>query len=140
MRAPVDASRGFSELNGQSLNFMFETFPPMAMAFTKWTMELVRFGAKRANEYNELPGRMAKCQSAADLYAEQIRFFTSLREDYAEETGRMLDLVTRIPGGGAVAVSGAAVFAPAAMDVPDAGEAGMEPVRRAARKTPRVAA
>lgn len=81
------------KLSRESMKNFMEVFPPVATSMLKWNLEMLRFSVRRAMEYRELAGRLSQCRNAPDFWAEQVRFFENMRNDYAEEANRMLALL-----------------------------------------------
>jgi hypothetical protein len=88
----ADAAKSFQELSGQNLNSINTYMPPVAQAMTKVSLEMMRFASKRAVECSELPDKLSKCQSTPDMFRVQMSFFESLRQQYAEEWFRLMEL------------------------------------------------
>lgn len=93
----AQVSEDWSAMNQQGVHVMLDFFPALAGTFTGWWAETLRFGAKRAAEYRQLPARLANCESAAGLFAEQMRFFSTMREDYAGQGNKLLEMLANPP-------------------------------------------
>jgi len=91
-----DFVKQLNQISRQNLSYLSGTMPPFAAALAKWNMEMLRFSAQRALEYRELSTRMAQCRSPAEVWTEQKRFFEHMQDEYAEEMGRLLDLLNGI--------------------------------------------
>jgi len=92
----LDVLRQLNEMNRHNLSYMTGTLPPFAAALAKWNLEMLRFSAQRALEYRDLSSRMAQCRTPVEVWGEQKRFFEHLQAGYAEEMGRLLDLMNDI--------------------------------------------
>lgn len=88
--------RQLNEISRQNLSYLSGTLPPFAAALAKWNLEMLRFSTQRAVEYREFSERMSQCRSPVDVWAEQKRFFEHMQNEYAEEMGRLLDLMNGI--------------------------------------------
>jgi len=99
-RDPKDDSfnmfRQLNEMSRENLSYLSGTLPPFASALAKWNLEMLRFSTQRAVEYREFSERMAQCRSPMDVWAEQKRFFEHMQSEYAEEMGRLLELLNGI--------------------------------------------
>lgn len=94
-----DVFRQLNEISRQNLSYLTGTLPPFTAALAKWNLEMLRFSAQRALEYRELSARMAQCRTPVEVWAEQKRFFDHMQTEYAEELGRLLDLMNGISHG-----------------------------------------
>jgi hypothetical protein len=93
----ADAAKSFQELSGQNLNGVNTYMPPAAQAMTKFSLEMMRFASKRAVECSELPDKLAKCQSTPDMFRVQMSFLENMRQQYAEEWFRLMELANDMP-------------------------------------------
>ena len=56
--------------------------------------EILSFITKRVREDMEMPGRFAECKSPADVVERQVVFTQKMFADYADESMRILDLMS----------------------------------------------
>jgi len=91
-----DVLRQLNEISRQNLSYLTGALPPFTAALAKWNLEMLRFSAQRALEYRELSARLSQCRTPVELWGEQTRFFEHMQEEYAEEMGRLLDLLNGI--------------------------------------------
>jgi len=91
-----DVLRQLNEISRSNISYLTGTLPPFAAALAKWNLEMLRFSAQRALEYRELSARMTQCRTPVEVWTEQKRFFEHMQGEYAEEMGRLLDLMNGI--------------------------------------------
>jgi len=89
----ADAAKQFQELGGQNLNNVGAYLPPIAQAMMKFNIEMMRFASKRSVECSELPEKMAKCLTTPDMFRAQMSFVETMRQQYAEEWFRLLEIM-----------------------------------------------
>lgn len=90
----ADATKSFQELSGQNLSAFNAFMPPLAQATAKFSLELMRFAARRAVECSELPDKLGKCQSAPEMFRQQMSFLEAQRQQYTEEWFRLMEIAT----------------------------------------------
>lgn len=92
----ADAAKSFQDLSGQNLSSAGNFVPPMAQAMMKINIEMMRFAAKRAAECVDVPEKMAKCQSTPEMFKVQMNFLEAMRQQYAEEWFRLLEIANEM--------------------------------------------
>lgn len=73
-----------------NLDAMVKGCEPALKGAGRWSLELVGLTAKRAQAWLEIPARLAKCKTPADVFGEQMRFWQAAASDYAEGYHRLL--------------------------------------------------
>lgn len=73
-----------------NLDMMVKGCEPAVKGAGRWNLELVGLTAKRAQAWLEIPARLARCKTPADLFGEQVRFWQAAASDYAEGCHRLL--------------------------------------------------
>lgn len=77
---------------------------PWLRAAARGNLEAFTLMNRRAQAYVELPMRLCQCRSPQDLAAEQMRFWQTMAQQYAESSQRLfvawLELAQQNVGGG----------------------------------------
>jgi len=72
-----------------SLDGMARRFEPLAMGAARCNLELVALMTRRARAWLEVPARLSRCRTPPDLGSEQLRFWRTAAQDYADATRRL---------------------------------------------------
>lgn len=96
MDSKTDPSGGpFQEM----LNGAFDQFVMAGRAFEPWfkaaargSLEAFAHATRRAQAYVELPARLGQCRSPQDLLEEQMRFWQTMTQQYAECSQKILQI------------------------------------------------
>lgn len=73
-----------------SLDKMVKGCEPAFTGAGRWNLELVGLMSRRSQAWLEIPMRLARCKTPADIYSEQMRFWQSAATDYADGWQRLM--------------------------------------------------
>jgi hypothetical protein len=73
-----------------NLDMMVKGCEPAFKGTGRWNLEVAGLAAKRAQAWFEIPSRLARCKTPADIFGEQARFWQAAASDYAEGWHRLL--------------------------------------------------
>ncbi len=82
-----------------TLDKMMKGCEPALKGAGRWNFELVGLLTQRSREWFEIPARLSRCKSPADIVNEQMRFWQTAAAHYADASHRLAAAV------GACAVS-----------------------------------
>ena len=75
-----------------NLDMVVRGCEPAFKSTGRWNLELAGLAAKRTQAWLEIPSRLAKCKTPADVFGEQVRFWQAAASDYAEGYHRLLSV------------------------------------------------
>lgn len=64
---------------------------PVLKSAARCNLELMSLAGRRARAYLELPAALSRCRSPQDLAGEQMRFWQSAAQDYAESSRSLME-------------------------------------------------
>jgi hypothetical protein len=73
-----------------NLDMVVKGCEPALRGVGRLNLELVGLTAKRAQAWLEVPSRLGKCKTPADVFGEHVRFWQAAASDYAEGYHRLL--------------------------------------------------
>lgn len=74
-----------------------QAYNPFLKGAARAQLEFMGLMSRRAQAYMEFPSRLASCRAPQDLLNEQMNFWRSAGEDYADCFGRMMEAVSSLP-------------------------------------------
>lgn len=80
----------------QSMQTIMQSYNTWLRSAGQVQAEMLRFINKRICEDLEMPVRMAQCKSPADMVERQMSFANTMMEDYADESRKMMALMTDV--------------------------------------------
>jgi len=87
-KSPVQS---FFHVYFSGLEAMGQAYDPFTKNIARAQLEFMGLMSRRAQAYLEIPGRLAVCRTPQDLASEQMRFWRTAYEEYAESVGRMTE-------------------------------------------------
>jgi hypothetical protein len=75
------------------LEAMGKTYDPLMKSIARAQLELMGYFTRRAQAVMEAPGRLSQCRTPQDVANEQMRFWRTAYEEYAESMGRVTEAV-----------------------------------------------
>lgn len=73
------------------LEAMSQAYDPFTKGVARAQLELMGLMNRRAQACMEIPSRLSQCRTPQDLVNEQLRFWRTAYEEYAESMGRMTE-------------------------------------------------
>jgi Phasin protein len=73
------------------LEAMAQAYDPFTKGVARAQLELMGLMNRRAQACMEIPSRLSQCRTPQDLVNEQLRFWRTAYEEYAESMGRMTE-------------------------------------------------
>jgi hypothetical protein len=87
---PKAGSMGnFSQAYFGNFDMVMKGYEPAIKGAGRWNLELVGLMARRAQAWFEVPARLGRCKTPADLLNEQVQFWQSAASDYSEGYHRL---------------------------------------------------
>ena len=71
------------------LDNMVKGCEPALKGAGRWNLELVGLMTRRSQAWLEIPARLSRCKTPADVYNEQIRFWQTATADYTDGWHRL---------------------------------------------------
>jgi hypothetical protein len=62
---------------------------PVLKGLGRWNLEVLALTSKRTREWLDIPARLTRCKSPADLVNEQMRFWQTAASQYADASHRL---------------------------------------------------
>jgi hypothetical protein len=90
----LENTETLSAINGDSLNLFTDTFSRCMKNANATGSELVRFMNDRFKKDLQIASRFAECRQPQDFFALQSELITTLIGDYAQETSRLVGMLT----------------------------------------------
>jgi hypothetical protein len=72
-----------------NLDMLVRGCEPALKGVGRWNLELVGLMARRSQAWMEIPARLGRCKTPADLVGEQLRFWQAAAADYVEGSQRL---------------------------------------------------
>jgi Phasin protein len=78
------------------LEAMSQAYDPFTKSIARAQLEVMGLMSRRAQAYLEIPSRLSVCRTPQDLAQEQMRFWRTAYEEYAESVGRMTEAMASL--------------------------------------------
>ena len=75
------------------LEAMGKTYDPLMKSIARAQLEIMGYFSRRAQACMEAPTRLSQCRTPQDVANEQMRFWRTAYEEYAESMGRVTEAV-----------------------------------------------
>jgi Phasin protein len=87
-KSPIQS---FFHVYFSGLETMSQAYDPFSKNIARAQLEFMGFMSRRAQAYLEIPNRLSACRTPQDFAHEQMRFWRTAYEEYAESVGRMTE-------------------------------------------------
>jgi hypothetical protein len=78
------------------LESMSQAYDPFTKGIARAQLEFMGLMTRRAQAYMEIPSRLSQCRTPQDLASEQMQFWRTAYEEYAESMGRMTEAMASL--------------------------------------------
>jgi hypothetical protein len=92
-KSPVHS---YFQMYFSGLEAMGQTYDPFTKGIARAQLEFMGLMSRRAQAYMEIPTRLAQCRTPQDLANEQMRFWRTAFEEYADSMGRMTEAMASL--------------------------------------------
>ncbi|HEX9882048.1 MAG TPA: phasin family protein [Hyphomicrobium sp.] len=92
-KSPVHS---FFNMYFSGLEAIGQTYDPFTKSIARAQLEFMGLMSRRAQAYMEIPSRLTQCRTPQDLASEQMRFWRTAYEEYAESMGRMTEAMASL--------------------------------------------
>ena len=75
------------------LEAMGKTYDPFMKGLARAQLEIMGLFSRQAQAFMEVPGRLSQCRTPQDVANEQIRFWRTAYDEYADSLGRVTEAV-----------------------------------------------
>ena len=87
--------QSLADANQQSMQTVLRSYTAWLQSTCQVQTEMLRFINKRIREDMEMPARFAQCKNPAEIVENQMSFATTMFQDYADESQKLLDLMAK---------------------------------------------
>lgn len=87
---------GLFQMYFGGLEAMGQAYDPFFKGAARAQLEVMGLMSRRAQAYLEIPGRLSHCRTPQDVANEQLRFWRTAYEEYAQSMGRITDAMASI--------------------------------------------
>ena len=101
-----------SQAYSHGLDAMAKGYEPALKGIGRWNLELMGLMTRRTQAWLDIPARISQCKAPQDLVKEQLRFWQTATQDYAEGAQRISAAFGAIAAPGFNGVSGGKTVAP----------------------------
>lgn len=87
---------GLFQMYFGGLEALGQVYDPYVKGLARAQLEVMGLMSRRAQAYLEIPGRLGHCRTPQDIASEQLRFWRTAYEEYAQSMARMTEAMASV--------------------------------------------